>query len=76
MAIPEPLVDALPTGFPFRLKPMDLPLTPVPPAVNVADSVAVPPYVPDAAPPARDVLAPGAGDQCEILRGRDARDDT
>ena len=57
VAIPEPFVDALPTGFPFRLKLMDLPLTPVPPAVSVADNVVVPPYVPDAAATARDVVA-------------------
>ena len=37
---------------------MDFPLTPVPAAVRVADRVAVPPYVPDAAATARDVVAP------------------
>ena len=58
VAIPEPLVDALPTGFPLRVKLIDFPLTPVAPAVSVADRVAVPPYGPDAAASARDVLAP------------------
>jgi hypothetical protein len=35
---------------------IDLPVTPVPPAVSVADSVVVPPKVPDAAATASEVL--------------------
>lgn len=58
VAIPEPLVDALPTGLPFKVKLIGFPLTPVPPAVSVADRVAVPPYMPDAVATARDVLVP------------------
>jgi hypothetical protein len=58
VAIPDAFVDALPTAFPLSLKPTDLPPTPVPPEVNVADKVAVPPYVPDAVPTAREVVAP------------------
>ena len=61
VAIPELLVDALPAGFPFRVKLMDFPFTPVPPAVRVAERVAVPPYVPDAVATASDVLAPVLG---------------
>jgi hypothetical protein len=61
VAIPDASVGAVPTAFPLRLKPMDLPLTPVPPEVNVADSVVVPPYVPDAVATARDVVAPALG---------------
>jgi hypothetical protein len=58
VAIPEMSVDALPTGLPFSVKLIGLPLTPVPPAVSVAESVAVPPYVPDAVATPRDVLVP------------------
>src|SRR5207248_5555546 len=58
VAVPDALVDALPTGLPLRLKPTDLPLTPEPLDVNVADRFVVPPYVPDAVLTARDVAAP------------------
>src|SRR5262245_32502953 len=61
VATPDPSVDALPVGFPFSVKLIDLPATPVPPAVSVADSIVVPPKVPDAVATASDVLAPVAG---------------
>ena len=78
VAIPDALVGAVPTAFPLRLKPMDLPLTPVPPEVNVADSVAVPPYVPDAVPAAREVVAPALGTSakfCVVVTPADATTD-
>src|SRR5262245_2049861 len=49
----------MPTGAPFSVKLMVLPLSPLPPAVNVAvreDSV-VPPYVPLAGATVSDVAA-------------------
>ena len=58
VAVPDALVDAAPTGLPFSVKLIDLPLTPAPLAVRVADTVAVPPYVPDAVATASDVFAP------------------
>src|SRR5690349_3757598 len=61
VATPEPSVDALPAAFPFSVKLIDLPATPAPAAVSVADSVVVPPKVPDAGATASDVLAPVAG---------------
>src|SRR5262249_60303647 len=61
VATPEASVDALPAAFPFSVKLIDLPLTPVPPAVNVAESVVVPPNVPDAVATASAVLAPVVG---------------
>ena len=57
VASPDEFVEALPTEVPLRLKLMDLPLTPAPLDVSVAESVVVPPYVPDAAPTASDVVA-------------------
>jgi hypothetical protein len=40
VATPLALVVALPTLVPFRVKLIVLPLTPLPPAVNVAESAA------------------------------------
>ena len=55
VAIPEASVIALPALFPFNVKLMDFPLTPVPLEVKVADRSAVPPTVPDAAATTRVV---------------------
>ena len=46
VATPLPLVVALPTELPLRVKLMVLPLTPEAPEVKVADKLTVPPYVP------------------------------
>ena len=43
VATPLPLVVALPTGLPFRVKLMVLPLTGDPLEVSVADRLTVPP---------------------------------
>jgi len=43
VATPLPVVMALPTGLPFRVKLMVLPLTGDPLEVSVADRLTVPP---------------------------------
>jgi hypothetical protein len=48
VATPEELVVAEPADPPLSVKLIVLPLTPEPPEVSVAESVVVPPYVPDA----------------------------
>src|SRR6185436_11193608 len=57
VAIPEPLVTALPAAVPFNVKLMVLLATPDPLALSVADNVVVPPKVPVAAATASDVGA-------------------
>jgi hypothetical protein len=55
VATPLPLVVALPTGDPFRVKLIDLLPTPDAPAVSVAIRFTVPPNVPVAGSTARVV---------------------
>ena len=55
VATPEPSVIALPALFPFSVKLIDLPLTPTPLELRVADKSAAPPNVPDADATARVV---------------------
>src|SRR5262249_29836816 len=43
VATPDAFVEAPPAGVPFSVNPTDFPLTPVLPAVSVADNVVVPP---------------------------------
>src|SRR5919204_5221130 len=57
VATPLPFVGALPTLFPFKVNAIDFPLTPVAPAVSVADRVVAPPYVPLAGDTARPVAS-------------------
>ena len=46
VATPLPFVLELPTPVPLSVNATDLPLTPLPPEVRVAESVVVPPNVP------------------------------
>ena len=46
VATPLPFVLELPTLVPLSVNATDLPLTPLPPEVSVAESVVVPPNVP------------------------------